>query len=84
MIIILDSNKIINIIGVVLIIVGLIPVGFNTAFCYSMCEYCTAEKLMPCFNTFIFVGIIFIVNGASLILIEIKNRKTEKQVWVNE
>jgi len=36
--------------------------------CNRMCSVCTYKQLSPCYFLFLFVGIIFIVCGASLLL----------------
>ena len=35
--------------------------------CKGLCSVCTSQQLRPCFFLFLFVGIIFIVCGLSLI-----------------
>ena len=42
--------------------------GFSKRSCESLCDVCGAEQLHPCFFLFLFVGIIFIISGSSLIM----------------
>jgi len=72
------------IIGFIFIIFGLVWSFLNGFFCTNVCEACSFQELSPCFFLFLFVGIIFIVSGASLIvssfqLIKVKEKKSSKK-----
>lgn len=75
MILIINEANLPKIFGFFLIIVGIIIAGFSGGLCGSMCSYCLSYELSPCYYLFIFVGIILIVNGASLIIIYSTNNK---------
>jgi len=60
-----------RIIGFVFIVFGLVWSIFEKSLCSGLCEQCGTSQLQPCFFLFLFVGIIFIINGASLILTDI-------------
>jgi len=71
-------KEVMIILGFVLILLGL---GFGVGCqysCKSLCGVCSNEQLGPCFFLFLFVGILFIVSGASLILTWNKSEKIKK------
>ena len=53
-------------IGLGFIILGLIETGISGISCKSLCRSCTAVQIKPCFFLFIFVGIILMVAGISI------------------
>jgi len=67
-----------KIIGLGFIILGLLVSYFNSSLCVGICENCSKEQLSPCFFLLLFVGIIFIISGLSLILTS-KIRKNKKK-----
>ena len=38
--------------------------------CKGLCSTCNSQQLSPCFFLFLFVGIIFIISGSSLVIIK--------------
>ncbi len=56
-------------IGFIFIGVGIILSILEKILCKSLCSVCTNQQLSPCFFLFIFVGIILIADGTSLILL---------------
>ena len=64
---------IIKIIGFGFISLGILFGSINRIFCYYLCSVCNNEQLSPCFFLFLFVGIIFVVTGYSLILMKTNN-----------
>ena len=55
-------------------IIGLIFISFGIAggvldrlLCRGLCSVCTSQQLSPCFFLFLFVGIIFVISGYSLV-----------------
>ena len=61
--------------GFGLIIIGMIFSVFNRYFCRFICNVCDNQQLSPCFFLFLFVGIILIIDGASLVLLGEKSKK---------
>ena len=59
-----------NFIGFIFLIFGLIWITLEKMFCRKICMICNYEQISPCIFLFIFVGIIFIVSGASLLILE--------------
>lgn len=57
-----------KIIGFAFVKGGIIWAIFNKPFCRLISKTATYEQLAPCHFLFLFVGIIFIVCGASLLL----------------
>lgn len=68
-------------IGFSILGIGILWSIFERSLCKNICETCTNQQLSPCFFLFIFVGIILIVDGASLILLEnqLKKNKFKKK-----
>ena len=64
-------------IGICFVILGLLWSIFERYLCIGLCRTCDTQQLSPCFFLFLFVGIIFIVVGASITLTE---KLIEKQV----
>lgn len=52
--------------SLILVLVGLVFGLFEARLCFSICEACNNDQLGPCYFLFLFVGIIFVVTGASL------------------
>lgn len=69
-----------KIIGFGFIIWGLVWSILNKFSCKLICEVCSNQQLSPCFFLFIFVGIIFIISGASLILSSKQYKKKKKKL----
>jgi len=65
------------IIGFAFLILGVVWSSLNDYLCTNVCKNCSFIELSPCFFLFLFVGIIFIVSGVSL-LIEAKIEKKKK------
>ncbi|MEK6859695.1 MAG: hypothetical protein AABX54_02670 [Nanoarchaeota archaeon] len=72
----------------ILVGIGMIGIILNRLFCRNLCLICKDSQLGSCFFLFLFAGIIFIVDGASLyltnktalfILIKSPGVKTRKQ-----
>jgi hypothetical protein len=57
-----------KIIGIGFVLFGTIWGLFNRFSCNLLCNICNYEKLAPCYFLFLFVGIILIICGVSLIL----------------
>ena len=58
-------------------IIGLGFMGFgilggilDRLLCKGLCSTCNSQQLSPCFFLFLFVGIIFVISGCSLVIIE--------------
>jgi len=64
--------------GIGFIILGLVLSVLDKIICRGLCEVCSTSQLSPCYFLFLFVGIIFIINGASLIITHIEGEKLEK------
>jgi len=62
-------------IGAIFIAVGLIVSILDRFMCRKLCSNCTNQQLNPCFFLFLFVGIIFVVVGYSLLAL--RNQKTQ-------
>lgn len=67
--------------GVFFIVGGLVWCGFSKYICLSTCD---VQQLHPCFFLFLFVGIIFILCGCSLIMSHVlrnkgKNKKDSRK-----
>ena len=71
--------KISIIIGFIFITFGLVWSFLNEFFCGSVCGACSFQELSPCFFLFLFVGVIFIISGASLILSSYQLNKIKKK-----
>ena len=59
-----------NTFGFAFMALGLLWSVFSGYLCESLCPTCMNPQLAPCFFLFLFVGIIFIITGASLIISE--------------
>ncbi len=68
--------------GFAFIILGITWSVLDRFLCKSLCNICTYEQISPCFFLFLFVGIIFIMDGIRLI-IPIKKNKFKKNLSVN-
>ena len=62
-------NLIKNIIGFCFVILGIGWALFNRVLCNQLCNSCKYGQLVPCYFLFIFVGIILVISGVSLILV---------------
>ena len=72
--------KLIKKIGFGFINIGLIWSLLNQCSCNYLCETCSYEQISPCYFLFVFVGIILIVCGASLLLTpEFKKKRRIKK-----
>ena len=56
------------IIGFAFMLFGILWSWLNQYSCKALCRLCSLQQLSPCFFLFIFVGIIFTITGASLVL----------------
>ncbi|MBD3253006.1 hypothetical protein GF386_04700 [Candidatus Pacearchaeota archaeon] len=63
--------------GISFIVLGLIMSILDRIICRQLCETCSSQQLSPCYFLFLFVGIIFIVNGASLIITNLEGKKID-------
>jgi len=71
--------KIKQIIGFAFIVFGLIWGILDKYSCNSLCRVCVYLQLSPCYFLFLFVGVIFIISGVSLILTsDIRKREKKK------
>jgi len=57
-----------RVLGFGFVIMGMLWCLFNKFSRTSICDSCELIEITPCYFLFLFVGIIFIVNGASIIL----------------
>ena len=79
-------NKI-KLVGYGFIIYGLIEFLITKWSCSSLCKTCTSIQLKPCLFLLIFVGVIFIVIGISVLTLQenplpkvlVKKKKSEKK-----
>jgi len=62
----------IKIIGFGFLILGLVWAFLNEFSCRYVCKECVSQQLYPCYFLFLFVGIIFAISGASLVLTNLK------------
>ena len=46
--------------------------------CRGLCSTCSSQQLSPCFFLFLFVGIIFIISGFSLVTIKKEEKNLPK------
>jgi|APSaa5957512622_1039677.scaffolds.fasta_scaffold46025_3 hypothetical protein len=70
-----------RILGFGFILFGILWCSLNKLSCTSICKDCGLLDIKPCYFLFLFVGIIFIVNGTSIILmwgLRDKSKKTKK------
>jgi len=65
-------------IGICFVLLGLLWSIFERYLCMGLCRTCDTQQLSPCFFLFLFVGIIFIVVGASITLSTNLIEKQEK------
>lgn len=56
-----------KIIGFVFIGFGVLGGIFDRFLCRGLCSICTSQQLSPCYFLFLFVGIIFVISGYSLV-----------------
>jgi len=56
-----------KIIGFVFISFGIIGGIVDKLLCRGLCNTCSSQQLSPCFFLFLFVGIIFVISGFSLV-----------------
>ena len=79
-------KKAIKIIGLILISIGLIWAILNRFSCRLLCNLCSYQDLAPCYFLFLFVGIVLIISGTSLILTgeEWKKKKTRKKMIIKK
>ncbi len=59
-----------KIIGFVFMGFGLLESIIDKYLCRGLCSTCSSQQLSPCFFLFLFVGIIFIICGYSLVTIK--------------
>jgi hypothetical protein len=62
------SFGIIHGISIALVVIGFFEILMDRMFCRGICRSCSDLQLNPCFFLIMFVGIVFIVDGASLYL----------------
>jgi len=58
-------------------LLGVIWAFFNKFSCNQLCDSCSYEQLAPCYFLFMFVGIILVISGVSLILTSEINKKED-------
>ncbi len=68
-----------KIIGGCFILFGLIWSISEKYLCRELCQVCNNQQLSPCFFLFLFVGIIFVVIGASLSLSSVFKKVKDKK-----
>lgn len=56
-----------KIIGLIFISFGVVGGVLDRFLCKGLCSTCTSQQLSPCFFLFLFVGIIFVISGYSLV-----------------
>lgn len=49
---------------------GILECILDRFLCRGLCSTCNSQQLSPCFFLFLFVGIIFILSGCSLVIIK--------------
>ena len=54
------------------IILGIIEALISKYSCTSLCALCDSKQISPCFFLFLFVGIIFVVSGLSILTMKQK------------
>lgn len=59
-----------KVIGFIFICFGILECITDKLLCAVLCPTCNSEQLSPCFFLFLFVGIIFILCGYSLIIMK--------------
>jgi hypothetical protein len=57
---------------------GLLWGMLNGALCKGLCLACSSQQLSPCFFLFLFVGIIFIISGFSLVIMKSREKSLPK------
>ena len=62
------KKRLVRIIGFGFIVFGILWAIFDRFLWNSLCSVCDFQQLSPCFFLFLFVGIIFIISGVSLVL----------------
>jgi uncharacterized membrane protein YczE len=65
-----------RIIGGCFIVFGIIWESLCSFFCDKLCPLCSTSQIYPCFSILLFVGLIFL--GIGLSLISIKKKKFPK------
>lgn len=66
----INKEMIEKIIGFIFIVFGISDIIFDESICKSLCLICTEQQISPCFFLFLFVGIIFIISGYSLVVMK--------------
>ena len=69
--------KIKTIIGFTFMVIGIFWGLLNKLLCSRLCETCSFQQVSPCYFLFLFVGVIFVVDGLSLIIPQ-KQKKLKK------
>jgi hypothetical protein len=64
-----------RIVGLILVGIGFLFALLDLPICSSICQFCVDKSVSPCHLLLLFVGIIFIVDGASIVLIYTNNEK---------
>ena len=72
-----------KIIGFVFIIFGVLGGILDRVLCKGLCSVCSSQQLSPCFFLFLFVGIIFVISGYSLVIMK-KEKDTLPKFKVKE
>ena len=62
-----------KILGIIFIIIGIVWSIFESYLCEFLCDVCTKKQLSPCSLLFLFVGIILVVVGFSLVKLPLIN-----------
>jgi hypothetical protein len=60
------KEVVVSSISLIFILIGFVFGLFEARLCLNICQSCSNDQLGPCYFLFLFVGIIFVVCGASL------------------
>jgi len=62
------------------ILFGFFYILFNKKLCKNLCEVCISSQISECSMIFVFVGILFVVAGASLYIVHMKIEKLKTDI----
>ncbi len=67
-----------KIIGFVFMGFGILGGLLDRLLCGGLCSTCNSQQLSPCYFLFLFVGIIFVISGYSLVAMKKENDNLPK------